>query len=136
MSSADLSLSEAVDRLRERDRRFGREAYPFVVAALAVAVERLPSERLRDPVRRHLTGPELLRAVVALARAEFGPLAATVFHEWGVLRGEDVGVIVFQLVGSGQLSARPEDRLEDFGGGPDLLRALGGRAASPAGDAE
>jgi uncharacterized repeat protein (TIGR04138 family) len=66
--------------------------------------------------------------VVRLARHEFGPLAPAVFHEWRVLRGEDVGEIVFQLIASGQLSARPEDRIEDFRDGPDLLRALGGAA--------
>jgi uncharacterized repeat protein (TIGR04138 family) len=50
-----------------------------------------------------------------------------VFREWGVASGEDVGRIVFQLVECGQLSARPEDTLEDFRGGPDLLAQLAGQ---------
>jgi uncharacterized repeat protein (TIGR04138 family) len=56
----------------------------------------------------------LLRGLVRLARQEFGVLGPTVFREWGVLTGEDVGRIVFRLVDCGELSARPEDTLEDF----------------------
>ena len=36
------------------------------------------------------------------------------FSEWGVASGEDIGEMVFQLVRGGQLSARPEDTIEDF----------------------
>jgi uncharacterized repeat protein (TIGR04138 family) len=121
---SEWSFWDAVDRIRDRDPRFRREAYGFVVAALGDVVETLPEERRQDPVRRHLTGEELVRGVIALARREFGPLAPTVFGEWGVTRGEDIGEIVFQLVGEEQLSARPEDTIEAFRDGPDLLQAL------------
>jgi len=133
VDAPELPLRDAADRLAEQDRRFRREAYLFVVLALAYAVERLPEARLRDPERRHLSGPEVLSAVVALGRDEFGPLASTVFDEWGVRRGEDVGALVFGLVACGQLSARPEDSLDDFRGVPDLLGALAGSpsAVSP-----
>ena len=77
-------------------------------------MQALPPERLADPALRHLTGGELLRGLVRLARQEFGVLGPTVFREWGVLTGEDVGRIVFRLVECGELSARPEDTLEDF----------------------
>lgn len=140
MSPTDVPFWDAVDRLRERDGRYRREAYGFVVGALGVAVGRLPAERHRDPVRRHLSGHELLEGIVNLARHEFGFLAPTVFREWGVRRGEDVGRIVFELVECRQLSARPEDSAEDFRGF-ELLARLGDeitreRAPGPAaGDA-
>ena len=118
-------LWDAVDRIRDSDPRFRREAYGFVLMALGLAVEALPAERREDPARHHLSGQELLNSVVELARREFGPLAPTVFAEWGVRESADVGELVFQLVESGQLSARPEDRREDFGGGPPLMRLLG-----------
>jgi uncharacterized repeat protein (TIGR04138 family) len=51
-------------------------------------------------------------------------MAPTVFREWGVERSEDIGSMVFQLVEAGQLSARPEDTIADFAGGPDLSAAL------------
>jgi uncharacterized repeat protein (TIGR04138 family) len=115
---------DAVDRIRDLDPRYRREAYGFVMAALSWTVHALPQERLNDPARRHLSGQELLRGVVALARQEFGVMAPMVFQEWGLRTSADVGALVFQLVEDGQLSAQPEDRIEDFAGGPDLLSAL------------
>lgn len=126
MTPTDVMFWDTVDRIREAEPRFRREAYGFVVAALGITVQALPAERLGDPARRHLTGQELLEGVVRLARQEFGLLAPTVFTEWGVTSGEDVGRIVFQLVESGELSARPEDTMDDFRS-PDLMRALSER---------
>ena len=120
----ELPFWDAVDRVRESDPRYRREAYGFVVGALGVTVGALPLERRRDPARRHLSGGELLHGIAALARREFGFLAPTVFSEWGVHSGEDIGRIVFQLVECQQLSVSAEDSLEDFLGGPDLMRAL------------
>ena len=124
----DTAFWDAVDALRARNQRYAREAYAFVVGALGATVRTLPSERLDDPRARHLSGGELLEGVVRLARQEFGPLAPTVFGEWGVRSGEDVGRIVFELVETGQLSARPEDTVEDFRGVPDLMASLANAA--------
>ena len=124
MSTSDQPFWDAVDALRERDGRYHREAYGFVVGALGVAVRSLPAERRADPTLRHLSGGELLVAIVRIARDEFGALAPTVFREWGITAGEDIGRIVFELVEAKQLSAQPEDSIEDFRGGPDLLTAL------------
>ena len=114
MSSSELLFWDVVDGIRESEPRYRREAYGFVVAALGSTVQALPPERLADPALRHLTGGELLRGLVQLARREFGVLGPTVFREWGVLTGEDIGRIVFRLVECGELSARPEDTLADF----------------------
>ena len=130
MSSSEPNFWDVVDALRERDPRYRREAYGFVVGALGLTVQSLPDDRRADPIRRHLSGGELLAGVIRLARREFGAMAPTVFVEWGVRDGVDVGRIVFQLVEVGQLSARPEDTLDDFRGGPDLPRALGETNAS------
>jgi uncharacterized repeat protein (TIGR04138 family) len=124
VSPSDVPFWDAVDRIRAVDARYRREAYGFVMAALGQTVQALPRERLADPERRHLSGLELMAGTVALARREFGLMAPTVFREWGLVAASDLGGLVFQLVGAGQLSARPEDRIEDFSGGPDLLRAL------------
>jgi uncharacterized repeat protein (TIGR04138 family) len=124
MSRSDRSFWDVVDALRVHEPRYRREAYGFVVAALGATVQALPPARRADPDRRHLTGGELIVGVIGLARSEFGGLADLVLSEWGVRSGEDVGRIVFQLVESGQLSARPEDTMEDFQRAPDLLRAL------------
>jgi len=122
--AGETAFWDAVDALRAQRGRYAREAYGFVVAALGATVQTLPAERRADTAARHLTGQELLAGVIGLARREFGPMAPTVFGEWGVRTSADVGEIVFELVGCGQLSARPEDTLDDFRGGPDLLREL------------
>lgn len=122
--SQETLFRDAIDELRARGSRYAREAYVFVVAALGETVRALPPERLADPDRRHLSGAELAAGVIRIAREEFGPLAATVFAEWGVRRTEDIGVIVFELVEAGQLSARPEDTMADFRGAEDLLALL------------
>ena len=114
----------AVDAIREREDRYPREAYAFVVNALGFAAERLPRERRSDPVRRHLSGAELLAAALDLARLEFGVMAPTVLREWGLRAGGDVGRIVFALIEAGELSAREDDRFEDFLGVDDLPGAL------------
>lgn len=126
MSRPEGSFWEAVDALRARNPRYRREAYGFVVAALAATVGDLPAERKNDPERRHLSGAELVSGVVRLARREFGDLSEVVFREWNVTRSEDIGAMVFELVECGQLAARPEDRLQDFLLGPELLSSLAG----------
>ena len=131
MNRPESPFWEAVDALRDRDPRYRREAYGFVVAALASAVGELPAERRADPERRHLSGAELVGAVIRLARREFGDLSEVVFREWNLTRTEDIGRIVFELVECGQLSARPEDRMQDFQAGPELLASLAGGSGGP-----
>lgn len=124
MPDSQAPFWDTVDRIRAERPRYRREAYGFVVAALTRSAEALPAQRRADPERRHLTGQELLRGVIEMARNEFGLMAPVVFREWGVLAGMDVGEIVFELVEAGQLSARREDRREDFDGWPDIMGAL------------
>lgn len=124
MSDPDRVFWAAVEALRAREPRYAREAYAFVMNALAHVARGLPPERRADAQRRHLSGGELLAGVIDLARTEYGVMAPTVFREWGLITGDDVGRIVFELVEAGQLSARPEDRPEDFAGVPDLLERV------------
>ncbi|HEY2955389.1 MAG TPA: Minf_1886 family protein [Candidatus Eisenbacteria bacterium] len=124
MSGAEMGFWETVDEIRARDGRYRREAYGFVMAALGATVQALPEQRRSDPATRHLSGQELLQGVIGLARREFGRFAETVFREWGVASGEDIGRMVFQLVEAKQLSARREDTIDDFGRGGDLFAAL------------
>ena len=124
MNDGPISFWDAVDAARDADGRYRREAYAFVMNALRLAVMRLPEARREDPERRHLSGQELIEAAIEQARSEFGPMAGTVFREWGLRTGEDFGRIVFQLVDAGILSARPEDGMDDFRGYPDLPERL------------
>ena len=91
------------------------------------------ARQLARPERRHISGGELTSGVIHIAREEFGPLAPTVFREWGVGTTEDIGTIVFELVDAGQLSARPDDTPADFVTGIDLAAALSAATESGSG---
>ncbi|HET9233001.1 MAG TPA: Minf_1886 family protein, partial [Candidatus Eisenbacteria bacterium] len=76
----------------------------------------------------HLKGAELLQGVRELAVAEFGPLSRNVLNNWGLLRGEDVGEIVYNLIDAGLMTKTEEDRKEDFGGIMDFGDSLDAEA--------
>ena len=104
-----LIFESVVESIRADDDRYAVDAYQFVREALDWQVSRMS-------VRRHISGAELLDGVQRLARERFGPMARTVLNHWGLVDGEDVGRIVFQLVDAGILSKTDDDRLDDFAG--------------------
>ena len=116
---------EKVHAICERDPRYRREAYEFVMRALDHTTSRVVGQR------RHVSGQELLAGIVELARQEFGDMAWAVFREWGICSGEDFGAIVFTLVGEGLLGRQPEDSPEDFRGGINLQAELGPPSSTP-----
>jgi uncharacterized repeat protein (TIGR04138 family) len=111
-----------------RDPRYAYEAYEFVFAALhhtQKLLGRVPAEESGDPgPHHHVNGPELLNGIRDLARREFGLMARTVFHQWGIDRTDDFGAIVFNLVASNLMSKTDEDGPDDFHEIYDLDRAL------------
>jgi uncharacterized repeat protein (TIGR04138 family) len=52
-------------------------------------------------------------------------MARTVLEHWGIRSCEDIGEVVFNLVGSGVLSASDNDSRDDFKGGYDFREAFG-----------
>lgn len=89
------------------DPRFKEEAYLFVMASIGRALRGLETPR-------HITGSELLAAVREEAEDQFGPMASTVLHHWGIKNSLDFGVIVFNMVREGILSKADNDQPEDF----------------------
>lgn len=107
MEFESLSIHRTIDNAAQKRGRFSPEAYFFTLEALNRTVRHMP-------VRRHLSGPELLRGIVFAAYERFGDMAANVLDEWGVSRTGDFGQIVFDLIEVGILSKTEDDRLEDF----------------------
>jgi uncharacterized repeat protein (TIGR04138 family) len=56
---------------------------------------------------------------------QFGPMAMTVLHHWGIRQTLDFGKIVFALIGVKLLSKQPEDKLEDFDKVYDFAEVFG-----------
>jgi uncharacterized repeat protein (TIGR04138 family) len=55
---------------------------------------------------------------------QFGPMAATVFEEWGIRQCSDFGDIVFNMVKIGLLAKTETDTRADFQGGYDFTDAF------------
>ncbi|MBM3872319.1 MAG: hypothetical protein FJ382_01025 [Verrucomicrobia bacterium] len=111
----DLDFDAIVELICKEDPRFDRRAYAFTRQGLDHAVKEL---RKRDSGRAqrsiHVSGPELLQGIREYALDQFGPLAITVLHGWGIRRCADFGDIVFSLIDYNIFSKTESDRREDF----------------------
>lgn len=145
--SAASSPREAVDietairrRILAKDSRYQVAAYIFLYEALAYTQKKLGRDNPDlEPAQRHLTGQELLEGIRRYAHQLFGPLAPTVFRNWGVQSTSDFGEIVFNLVENDLLGKTDEDRREDFAIGFDFDTAFEGPPepeSEPEGEAE
>ena len=101
------SLEQTVRRLAENDSTYAEDAYFLVYETVTYA-------QAEQEIRRHLCAAELLESLLELAGREYGPLAGRVLDEWGLRKPEDVGNIVYKLIGAHVLSASPDDSPENF----------------------
>lgn len=104
---AQNELIARLDEILVSDSRYKLEAYVFVINALEYTMSKLMRQG-------HVTGPELLDGIRRLAKREFGPMAKSVFENWGITGTADFGEIVFTLVGAGLFGKTDEDSLSDF----------------------
>lgn len=100
-------MPDRLEDVAEQDGRFDLKAYVLVFEALGRA------QRIYGRAH-HVSGHELLEGLRALAIERYGRMAKTVLNSWGVGSTDDIGAIVFNLVGSGLMSKTDEDRVEDF----------------------
>lgn len=121
--SGAAEYRKELDALVSEDPRYARGAYDFVRSAVPATAEAM--RRGGDlEGRRHISGRELLDGIRDIALEQFGPLTAAVLEDWGIRRTEDIGNIVFLLVGHGLLGASEEDTPADFAGGYSLADAF------------
>ena len=109
-----MSLELRVREIAREDGRFAPDAFLFLHEALGFTVDRLGKEHAELEEERHVTGRELYEGLEALAKQQFGPLAAEVWRTWGIQEPMDWGHVVFLLVDGQVLRSRPEDTVEDF----------------------
>ena len=118
----EINFDEALEQILARDARYTREAYLFVREALDYT-QRLAGKETRGAIR-HVTGRELLDGIRQFALNQFGPMAVTVFEEWGVHSCRDFGEIVFNMVEIGLLAKTEKDTRDDFQNGYDFTEAF------------
>jgi uncharacterized repeat protein (TIGR04138 family) len=107
-----IGFAEALDSIVASDPRYQRDAYVFLRDALDFTTKQ--QKKTKGVSVRHVTGPELLDGVRRYALKEFGPMVMTVFENWGVRSCEDIGNIVFNLIGAGVFGKTEEDSIEHF----------------------
>ena len=118
----EINFDEAVELIFARDSRYPREAYVFVREALDFT-QKLVGKETRGAIR-HVSGQELLDGIRRFALGQFGPMAVTVFEEWGVNNCGDFGEIVFNMVEIGLLAKTEKDTRDDFQNGYDFTDAF------------
>src|SRR3954470_19517337 len=107
-----IGFAEALDSIVASDSRYTREAYVFLRDALDYTTKQ--QKKIKGAPVRHVAGPELLEGVRQYALKEFGPMVVTVFSYWGLRTTEDIGHMVFNLIGAGIFGKTEEDSIEDF----------------------
>ena len=107
-----IGFTEALDSIVAADLRYQRDAYIFLRDALDYTTKQ--QKKIKGATVRHVAGPELLQGVREYAVKEFGPMALSVFSFWGIHRCEDIGHMVFNLIGAGIFGKTDEDSMEDF----------------------
>jgi uncharacterized repeat protein (TIGR04138 family) len=117
-----IGFTEALDSIVASDPRYQREAYIFLRDALDFTTKQ--QKKLKGAAVRHVAGPELLEGVRHYALKEFGPMALSVLSHWGVTRCEDIGHMVFNLIGAGIFGKTDEDSMDDFKAVYDFHDAL------------
>ncbi len=111
----EVIFEEAIEKIRAKDPRYHREAYHFVRQSLDHTKKDV-SKKSDDTVL-HVTGQQLLEGIRELALKQFGPMAITLFEEWGIRTCQDFGEIVFHMVEIGLLAKTETDSRADFEGG-------------------
>ena len=107
-----IGFAEALDTIVATDPRYQRDAYAFLRDALDFTTKQ--QKKIKGVSVRHVSGPELLDGVRQYALKEFGPLVVTVFDSWGIHSCEDIGNMVFNLIGAGIFGKTEQDSIEDF----------------------
>jgi uncharacterized repeat protein (TIGR04138 family) len=107
-----IGFAEALDSIVRSDSRYGRDAYVFLRDALDFTTKQ--QKKAKGTSVRHVSGPELLEGLRQYALKEFGPLVITVFDSWGIHSSEDIGHMVFNLIGAGIFGKTETDSIEDF----------------------
>jgi uncharacterized repeat protein (TIGR04138 family) len=107
-----IGFAETLDSITATDPRYSRDAYVFLRDALDYTTKQ--QKKVKGGPVRHVAGPELLQGVRQYALKEFGPMVVTVLSYWGIRSCEDIGHMVFNLIGAGIFGKTEEDSIEDF----------------------
>ncbi len=116
-------FNQVVSLILKEDSRYERGAYYFLREGLDFTVQRARKQRGSGGVR-HVDGRMLSLGLRDFALQQYGPMAFTLFEEWGIHKTADFGEIVYNLVEYGVFGTQEGDRKEDFDEVFDFFEAL------------
>lgn len=104
-----VNFYQAVEEICAVDKRYKADSYEFVMQALHFTQNKLKSET-------HVSGRQLLEGIREFSIQQYGPMAKTVLKHWGIVKTDDFGNIVFNMIHKKLLSKTEEDSIDDFKG--------------------
>lgn len=107
-----LHFETALENILSRDTRYEGEAYVFLKEALDFTVSNEYAEKIANS--KHVSAKELLMGFREFSLKQYGPMAATLFDEWGISSCDDIGNMVFLLIEEGMFGKQDSDSPEDF----------------------
>lgn len=116
-------FNEAVALAVAKKENYRPEGYQFLRESLEATLKKR-SKSKQQPVSAHVSAEELLEGFRRIALKEFGPMAPTVLHYWGITSCRDIGEMVFNLVEAGAFGRTENDRIDDFEKGFDFHDAF------------
>lgn len=124
----EMDFANAVEKIVEKDPRYARAAYYFLRMGLDHTVKKVQADKNRV-VRQgvsgnHVSGQELLEGIREFALEQYGPMAFTLFSNWGLRGSANFGDIVFNLIEARVLGKTEDDNPTDFQNGFDFHEAL------------
>ena len=112
--SQETSPQEMLHNLCRRDPRYPFEAYDFVYQALGYVQQQLKQQGINTEGPNHVTGQQLAEGCRDFALQEYGLLARTVLKSWNIQATDDIGELVYNLIGIQLMTKNETDRKEDF----------------------
>lgn len=112
----NMDRDSGFDDILERDSRYDARAYDFALRCFAGL--------MRDSGGDGRSAMDIVDRFCDDALDEFGPLAYTVFREWGIEKCADIGEIVANLADAGRIERTWPDDRADYIGAVDLEAEL------------
>jgi uncharacterized repeat protein (TIGR04138 family) len=108
-----MATNQVLDHIRHEiiesgyDTRYKIGAYDFVLNGLEFYLAGLGE-------KRHVSGQEFSLGLLHFSQKQFGLIALSVLKSWGVTKTDDLGHLVYNMIGIGLMSRQPNDAIEDF----------------------
>lgn len=107
-----IQLENAIAEIVQVEPRFAPGAYFLVREALDFTVDRMAESNGGE--KRHVSGPELIIGFRDYTLQEYGPMAATLLEDWGLVECKNIGEIVFLFIEHGVFGKQESDTIDDF----------------------